>query len=69
MGYLGTQTVVEAFLMQRMPSPYVQDRDRILHRWMDEGLLRLIPVTLVGKNASIWDEQSKAQVHYVAELL
>ena len=67
--FLGTPMVIEAFLLQGRPSPYVQDQEHILPRWMDERLLGLIPVTLVGKDGPMWDEKSKAQVHYVAQLL
>lgn len=69
-GYLGTPMVVEAFLLQGMPSPYIDDQTPMFPNWMDEGLRGLIPLVMVSlEEGPLWDEDDKAQVRYVAQLL
>ena len=74
MDFLGTPMVIEAFLMRGMPSPYPMEMDlaerrHMLPSWMDERLLGLIPTVLQTPEGPEWDEESKAEVHYVAQLL
>lgn len=69
-GCLGTPMVIEAFLLRGMPNPYVWDQmERLLPDWMDERLLSLIPMAIIGKNGPEWTNEGRAQAHYVAQLL
>ena len=67
--FLATPMVIEAFLLRGMPTPYIDDQAPRFPSWMDEGLRGLIPSVLISQEGPLWDEDDKAQVHYVAQLL